>query len=197
MEDTNFELDLRTAAVQALGGKCAMCGWSADLQMLQIMTKDGNSNEYKGRHREKFHLKVLQSPDPALYEVLCPNCKQLLMKQRRAEQAAAAAAAHSLAEPEGVDPKTLPVFVWASSFGFSDSVETSHQWIDKHVNNGHEAYIWLTDERRVKDGPVYRYGQPQEPVAANWHEFTERAGLEPAKPPNDAQLVARKGSASQ
>jgi hypothetical protein len=99
--------------------------------------------------------------------------------------------ARALSEPVRVDPKTLPVFVWCCTEG-DDLLRLTFNWIDKEVAKGHEAYIWVTDERRSNNGPVYLYGHPERPVAPNWETFVESEGLDPAIPRESTQFVVRR-----
>jgi hypothetical protein len=178
--------NLRVAVVRKLGGKCRNCGWAEDEAVLQIIDMEGNSTkEYKGRDREKYFLQILnQTADTGRYVVLCANCKQIHMKKRRAQVAAEEAAQAEAAKP---NPKTLPVFVYASGEGV-ECLRDEYSWIDKHVKAGREAFVWLYD---VEGGPVYRYGHPKEPVARSWAEFTAKEGLPPDEPKDAANLIER------
>lgn len=90
-------------------------------------------------------------------------------------------------EPARPDPRTLPVFVWATELG-KECLIDRHPWIDEHLVSGTEAFIWLYGE---EDEPVYRYGHPNEPVAHSWAEFAAKENLPPDEPQHVMNLIER------
>ena len=81
----NYERKLRKSSIEALGGKCVLCGFS-DARALQIDHIDGGgSKERVGKKFiGRFHLHVLRSflSKENKYQLLCANCNWI----KRAEK---------------------------------------------------------------------------------------------------------------
>jgi hypothetical protein len=131
--------------------------------------------ERKGRSRDKFYWAAASAP-AGTYQLLCPNCKALLMLEKRMAI---------------IDQKTVEiisaspdVFVWTATLPSAVALRR-YPWIDAHEKAGREAYILLPE------GAVYRYGHFDQPVAATWQEFAAMMQLPPA-PPEDAAAILKR-----
>lgn len=71
--------ELKAAAISALGGKCASCGYNADIRALQIdhIASDGAVERRASSNQWALYRSVAERGAQGKYQCLCANCNQI------------------------------------------------------------------------------------------------------------------------
>lgn len=73
---------LRYQILDALGGKCAQCGYS-DYRALQIDHISGDSTEDKKKSGTSYYYNILKQLDTGKYQCLCANCNTIKRRENQ------------------------------------------------------------------------------------------------------------------
>jgi|WetSurMetagenome_2_1015567.scaffolds.fasta_scaffold143265_3 hypothetical protein len=149
---------IRLKIVEELGGKCGVCGWGNDLEVLQIrFLEERARSKYLAKNRGLAYMEVLENIESGQYGLICPTCKFVLMKAKRQQNA---------------KPKKNLNGAWV--YQTEDSpVEAlgPYVWLDKYVDKGETVLVV------AGDGRVYKYGSVV-PICGGWVEYARRRGCQ-------------------
>jgi len=71
--ERSYNDELREQVLDQYGRKCVVCGFNADIRILQLDHVSGNGNqERRAIGVRGIRRKALKNPE--LYQLLCPNC---------------------------------------------------------------------------------------------------------------------------
>jgi len=145
----------RLKAIEALGGRCAKCGYNADSRVLVIANGDGKAERNKFGSREAYYFYVVEHVGDGKYRLLCRNCQFLRMYKAR--------------EPAHPKPYLPPLFVWQTDLPLVEALAES-RWLDGIEENYAVRIVHPNGVYRYcGGGNVFHGGK----VAESWQELMD------------------------
>jgi len=84
-QTVEYRRRIRIKALQALGGKCARCGFD-DWRALQIDHINGGGTRERRNRKQgtiSYYLEIIKNPDKNKYQILCANCNWIKRYEER------------------------------------------------------------------------------------------------------------------